>query len=449
MSKYKHTHGRRAFLRGLGTLAVGLPLLELTHGEAWAAGTTVQKRFIVFFEHGGTIGNVNTQSWSPDGRTWIEDGTENHHGWNDWAPIDPGEALMLGPIHRELEAFKSKLIVPRGIDNATCVENGPYNGGHGATNVTILTANAFSHPNDSDWYALGPSIDQVVAERLGRVQPMPFETIHLRVAGHDYGTPFSRAANQPVSSEESPMAAFNSIFSGVGSGPTPDPEVVRARALKRSVLDGVLEGFNALRSRVSSYDKAILDAHFDHISALEARIRALEETGTCSPPTVTDDERAEVVGPLMADILVAALRCGLTQVGTLEVADIITSWLPTPFGPVGYDIGHSLHHHAGDVGKTGELYAKAADWREEMQINRRWRMSLVGRILQGLDEIPEGTGTMLDNSLLLATSEFSSGVLHSARDMPILLAGSAGGYFRTGRHLDFNTLKNAGARAST
>jgi hypothetical protein len=66
-------------------------------------------------------------------------------------------------------------------------------------------------------------------------------------------------------------------------------------------------------------------------------------------------------------------------------------------------------------------------------------MGLVARILQGLKDTPEGGATMLDNSLLVATSEFSCGVEHSSRDMPFLLAGSAGGKLRTGRHLNFNS----------
>lgn len=450
MSKLRYTPGRRAFLRGVGTLAVGLPLLELTHGRAWAAGETVQKRFVVFFEHGGTINNVSGRAWGdngsdPYGVVWINDGLDRHHGWNDWAPIDPGETLVLGPIHQGLEAFRPKLMVVRGIDNQTAVRHNEDQGGHHVANATVLTAMApIDDPRISgNQIGQGPSIEQVIAERLNAVRRPPFETIHLRVAGDSYPPPFYRAANQPISAEDSPRAAFDSLFAGV-SGEAPDPAVTRARALKRSVLDGVLGGFNALRARVSTYDRAILDAHFDHISELEARIRLLELSGTCAPPSVSDVDRnhSEVVGPLLADILVAALRCGLSHVGSLDVADLITDWLPTPFATVAYDSGHTLDHHGMDVGRLGEYHSKADDWREEVQINRRWRMSLLQRILQGLDEIDEGGRTMLDNSLVLATSEFSSGADHSSRDLPILLAGSAGGYFRTGRHLNFNTLKD-------
>jgi hypothetical protein len=88
---------------------------------------------------------------------------------------------------------------------------------------------------------------------------------------------------------------------------------------------------------------------------------------------------------------------------------------------------------------TGAYYAKQKDWLDEMVANRQWCLGLYRRILEALDAVPEGNGTMLDNSLMLYTSEFSNGSFHSANDTPILLAGSAGGYFRTGRHINCNT----------
>jgi hypothetical protein len=74
-----------------------------------------------------------------------------------------------------------------------------------------------------------------------------------------------------------------------------------------------------------------------------------------------------------------------------------------------------------------------------MLSNRRWRLSLMTRIMDGLANIREGAVTALDNSLSLYTSEFSTGAYHSSVDVPVLLAGRAGGALRTGRSLDYNT----------
>jgi hypothetical protein len=207
-----------------------------------------------------------------------------------------------------------------------------------------------------------------------------------------------------------------------------------------SVLDGVMDGYHRLEPKLSSQDRQVVDAHLTQLSELERRVKALQ-TVTCTAPSVDhsiQDSDQQHVGTLMVDIILATLRCGLTQVATLELADIITHWLPTPFGDVAFDIGHSLHHVASDCGMQGTQYAKQQQWLDEMLANRQWCMGLFQRLLEGLDSVPEGNGTMLDNTLMLYTSEFSNGSFHSENDMPLIMAGSAGGYFRTGRHINCN-----------
>ncbi len=132
----------------------------------------------------------------------------------------------------------------------------------------------------------------------------------------------------------------------------------------------------------------------------------------------------------------------MMHVANLEIADILTPWAPSGLQvDSGYGIGHSLHHMATDVGPKGPSAAEADAWALEMKENRQWRLGLVKRLLDGLSDpsFMEGDKTMLDNSLVYYTSEFSRGVAHNARDTLCLLAGSAGGYFKTGRYLNFNT----------
>ena len=102
---------------------------------------------------------------------------------------------------------------------------------------------------------------------------------------------------------------------------------------------------------------------------------------------------------------------------------------------------HGLGHYAREVGATGANAGQLDDWLAEMRDNRRWRTDLVRLILEGLDDptFLEGGRTLLDNSVLLYTSEFSDPAGHMSVNTPVLLAGSAGGVLRTGRHLDYNT----------
>lgn len=424
--------GRRAFLRGLGAATIGLPLLELTHGQAFAAGAP-PKRFLTVFSHGGVISN--------QGRTRKYDGHGSNHGHDWWRPSDPGENLVLGPIHQPLQAFRDKLLVLESIDNMAGVRQHQYGtGGHGTANVTVLTCADVQAGEDP--VALGPSIDHVIAERLAVTQPVRFNRIHLKVRGHQYGTPYARAAGEPVGGEESPRRAFDTIFAGVtASGP--DPAFVRQQKRRASILDGVLEGYRGFRRQVSRADAQVVDAHLEHLRSLEQALATVELAPICSPPgQPTNTSQADLVGPLHAQLIVAALRCGLTNVANLEIADILTPWTPAGLRmDSAFDIGHSLGHYAREVGETGANAGQLNDWLAEMADNRRWRTSLVAEILAGLGDpnFPEGDGTLLDNSLLLYTSEFSDPAGHMSKNTPVLLAGSAGGYFRTGRHLDYNT----------
>jgi hypothetical protein len=301
------------------------------------------------------------------------------------------------------------------------------------------------HPDPESYdttIALGPSIDQVLAERLAEKYPVKFNRIHLTVDGHNYGTPYYAGPNQPVDGESSPQAAFDTIFEGV-TADEPDPAYEHLQLKRRGVLKGVMDSYNKFRGIVSQSDMHQIDAHLDHLSALEKELNAAPVL--CEPPTgISDptDMPGNLVGPLHVKLILAALRCGLTNVANLEIKDILTPW--TPSGLLmdsGFGIGHSLHHFAGDVGLGGPNPELLDNFVTEMFENRRWRMSLFKQLAEGLDDpaFMEGGYTMLDNSVMLWTSEFSSGVLHASAGIPMLLAGSAGGYFKTGRHLNYNT----------
>lgn len=425
--------GRRAFLRGAGGAALALPLLEVTHGRAFAQGMPTL-RFLTFFEHGGTLSNMGTRSF--------HDGSAKHHGLDYWRPASPDEALELGPIMASLEPWKAKLNVLQGVDNRAAMAQDQYGrGGHRLSNVTALTAATVDEPEEDRYVALGASIDQVIAERLAATQPVRFQNLHLRVNGHNYGTPYFRAARESVSGESDPRAAFRMIFEGVQTPSGPDPEVVRARQKRRSVLDALLDSYRDFTGKVGASDKHKIDAHLDHLRALELELEDLPPTPACVvPEEPPSGGSADVVGPLHIQLMIAAIRCGLTNVANLQIADILTPWTATGT-PMNQPRGHSLGHQAREVGPTGADASKHDGWVAEMTDNRVWRMSLMRQLVEGLDdpEFLEGDNTILDNSLVLYTSEFSNASQHVARNQPLLLAGGVGGRLQTGRNLEYNS----------
>jgi hypothetical protein len=158
--------------------------------------------------------------------------------------------------------------------------------------------------------------------------------------------------------------------------------VIKQLAMRGSVLDGVLEGIGQFRRRLGVKDQEILGAHTDHVRTLEREIEQSEipSTAQCVVPgePADIDGPGDVVGRLHVEIMLAALRCGLTHVANLEIADILAPWAPSgPQLEVAFGIGHALHHMARDVGPTGSDSNLAERWKTEMLENRQWRMGLV------------------------------------------------------------------------
>jgi hypothetical protein len=132
-------------------------------------------------------------------------------------------------------------------------------------------------------------------------------------------------------------------------------------------------------------------------------------------------------GKLHMDIFVAAFACGLTRIGTLQWGG---STSEQQFPWLGINSGHHTMSHVGDgdLGNMAQL----------VKINN-WYAQQFAYLLGKLDAIQEGTGTLLDNSIVAWTNELSKGNTHSSHNIPWVLAGSAGGYFRTGRFIQYAT----------
>lgn len=439
---------RRNFIRGFGGLAIALPALEFTSGKAFGQ-TAAQKRFVTFFEHGGTLTNHTHGVYGYGGFT---DGSSEQQGLDAWRPASrPGQPLQLGPIHKPLTdaGLAGNVVVVRGIDNLAGDQQGDYGNGHGISNVTILTATKGKNPGEADAKAIayGPSIDQVVAARWG-APAGGLASVNLLVDAHNYGSPYFKGSQQYASLIGNPRTAFSTLLGNVTTTPggQPDPAVVRAQKLRVSVLDGTAKNLARYQTKMSAADRLTVEAHLESVRSIERRVAAIQPpvAPSCSKPTVNGTyNNVNNTWEVMADIALAALRCGQTRVLSYEIGDFHMTWDPTPLPfSVGYDIGHSLHHMSRDMGKKGTLYVPHPDWltpyQQAMIRNRQFRANIVAKILKGLKDTPEGSGNMLDNTLFYWTSEFSNGAVHLGTDMPMMLAGGAGVGLQGGRYLNYN-----------
>jgi hypothetical protein len=181
---------------------------------------------------------------------------------------------------------------------------------------------------------------------------------------------------------------------------------------------------NGLQQRVGARDKARLEQHAENIRAIEKR---LSGSGTnlsaqCTMPTKPgplatnpDGEPFEERVAAMSSVLALALACDLTRVFSIQFTGSASN-------PVFHPIGITGGNH--DITHTG------AAGQDQIDKSTIWTMKQFGVFLGAFMAATEGDSNLLKQSAILATSDTSDGSAHSIDDYPILIAGSAGGYFK-------------------
>ena len=418
---------RRAFLRGVAfgvPVAIGLPVLEHflgESGEAFADGTALPKRFGVFFWGNGR--GIDTTRWTPaaTGATWD-----------------------LSPQLTPLMAYKQYLTVVSGTK--VKIANSPQ--GHHRGSVGILSgADFITQPAGNAPYRstfAGPSIDQTIAAVTGAMTP--FKSIELGISqklDKVEGTTLQFIShNGPDSGnqqEYDPVKLFDRIFAGGAKAPTTDPALIqKAGEMKASVLDSVLADLTSLEGRVGARDKARLEQHAQNIRDIEKRLTTVGPalSAQCMSPTRPGPLATNSGGEpfvertaALSQVLALALACDLTRVFSIQFTGSASN-------PVFYPIGISGGNH--DITHTG------AAGQDQIDKSTTWTMTQLGVFLGAFMAATEGTSNVLNQSAILVTSDTSDGAAHSVDDYPILVAGSAGGFFKSpGLHV-----KTAGDNSS-
>ncbi len=402
---------RRTFLRGMlagSAVSVGLPLLDIflnDSGTAFAVGGGLPKRFGLFFWGNGIL---------PD--RWVPTGT------------GAGDAWTLSEQLAPLASVKDDITLVTGMSVKV-----PNVEPHTAGAAGILSGAPLLLEGDHRTFTM-PSIDQVIAAELGGYTR--FRSIEFGAApkaGLSYNGPDNQ--NPP---ESSPKALFDRIFGGGFTLPGEDGVADPSLGLRRSVLDAVMEDAAQLQSRLGAADKARLDQHLTGIRELEKRIAWLEENPpsleACGIPATPAEIYPDVEGRpqlstknrVMMDTLAMALACDQTRVFTNWFTYSVNNLL-FPGAPSGH---HQLTHD--EPGDQPEVNKIVKHIMEELRYT-----------IEALRAVPEGDGTLLDNTILLATTDCSLGRTHSMDDFPIVLAGTAGGTFKKNFHYRSPSKENA------
>jgi Protein of unknown function (DUF1552) len=397
---------RRKLLTGATGAAIALPWLEAFAPRRASAQTALPKRFVVMF--------------SPDGLlpAWTPTGTEND--------------FVLSPILSPLAEHQAELVVIRGLYQEGGGGDGHQNGIGGMLTGTTLNAGPFggTQAPPAGW-ASGPSVDQRIADVIGSETKLRSLELGVQVGDADnWGRMCYRAGNQPLPPEDDPAAVYASVFADLHT----DPAVLAAeRERQRSILDAVGAEYSRVSAGLGSADRQRLEAHLDAVRDIEARLTRVGTSGSaaCSDPAIhavskDDNDSYPDVGALQIDLLAMALACDITRVASLQWSRSVSQ---TRFTWLGIDDGHH------DLSHLSDDDAVAVD--KLTRINQ-WYMTQLGTLIAALKAIPEGDGTVLDNTIILYCNELAKGNTHSRADAGYVLAGSGGGALSTGRFLDYD-----------
>ncbi|MEN9578264.1 MAG: hypothetical protein RJA70_1273 [Pseudomonadota bacterium] len=302
------------------------------------------------------------------------------------------------------------------------------------------------------------TVDQLIAGAIGTATARP--SLQLGLLNGNGALDFHHAnlcremsyddKGNPLNKRVDPRAVFDDI---VGAAAPVDPIAgERRRALDISALDAVQQSAETLSPRLATADRERLDQFLTSTRELELRIGAVAQGGSCrqlarpegglllpgevgfsgnGPQEITADtvwQRATA----MNDLLVMALECDVTRVITYQLdnsrSDLVYSWLRLENGGQ-VNAFHDETHLRWDPKPASPPGFEAIS---------TWMSQVVADLVQKLDGVPEGAGTLLDNSVVMYGSD-QHNADHAAWDLPIVLFGGGSGTFKRGELLALPT----------
>jgi len=437
MISSKNRITRRSVLRGAGGISIALPFLDamLLPRQSHAA-STIPLRFVVFYTPGGTL---------------LTDTGGNGGGWR---PTGTETAYTLSPMMASLNPYKDRLMFLDGLD-LSITQKGvghPHSRGMaGLLTGTQLLPGTFDTGGGNASFADGPSVDQVIAGRIG--QGLKFQSLEYSsgwsISGRSAGE-ISFAADQitmagsqkPIPPQTSAPAAFSRVFGSLANGGAS----AAATAKTKSILDAVSAEYTKLSAQLGPRDRATLAGHLDMIRQMEMGLSAAAGGGTsCVVPPVppagamvtnpTQSATGVVVtetdiptkGKIMTDLLVASMACDLTRVGTMQWADSEAKFILN-FDPLNLPDHHHgyQHEHGYQPDALFKIY--------------QWYATNFLYLLDKMNAVQEADGTtLLDNTLVFWCTEIQVPNTHAQNNMPFVLAGKAQGKVRTGRWIQIKS----------
>lgn len=424
----KNGHGRierRAFLRAMGVGAAVLPLLEAERAGAQSAVSQPKRSIFV--------------CW-PDGMLNRDE---------DWPAA--GTDFTLPDFMQSHEPYRNDMIFMRGMryrfirDSPDISERTGHAAYPGMLTGAMYSSGGSSTAND---VAGGLSIDQYIGNSLRAQGYDGLVSLNLGVKVDSTARLCWRGAgaNNAIVPNEDPYEVFNDLFAGAQADPNaPDPAITRVNSMRRSILDFVVGDLGRFSASLGKNDRERIDAHLTSVRELEQKLQATAGRGDLSALAPTLPQGINVgstvnfhtTTEMQMRIITAALAADITRSVVLQLGD--QGGANIVLTPLGFDADN--RQTSGNTGLVEGLHVIAHEDTDRKRRTDGWFQDQIANFVKLLNDTQDSNGRLLDSTVLVAMNNMRTGN-HQTDDLPAVLAGSMGGYFKTGRSVSFDAANN-------
>ena len=412
--------------KGVGACSL-TPFLMQLEAQAAAAQTGVMpKRFVFVIRSNGVL----TNEILPEG---VENVQERPHAQNlkDWVDTKITDK-KLAPGMKAIEPFKDKLTLIQGLSGR--MMSGNHEAGFGA----LGAYNGKRSPRDE-------TIDWALSQQLSGVIPHIGFTMEQFGKSVTYPNLSASGPRKALPYYADPMLAYTDLFGTIATG----GQARRSMDIDGNILDYMTRDVKRFQKSLSSYEKEKLGYYLDGFETLQARqakLRSMNKQLKDAAPELSEHFTSEIeVERLKAhfDLASSSLVAGLTSVCTIRCEHL-------GMRLSGLGLGAQTVHHIGHMiqGKedgtvensgAGRVFEKGAPVGEfaTRKVILDFHMQQIAGLWEKLKAVPEGNGTMADNTMIIYFSDHGDRHHSPFYLWPLTVLGDAGGFFRTGRYLQY------------
>lgn len=395
---------RRGFIRDLGVGAAALPFVLNLPSLGFANQARRKQRLVVMFSPNGIVPKT----------FW---------------PEEEGPDFTLPESLQPLSELQYRTLVLHGVCDRVRGDGDNHMRGIGCllTGTELFPGNIQGGSHTPAGWASGISIDQEIKNYLQKSEATRtrFGSLEFGVLVPDRADTWTRmvysGANQPIAPIDDPYQMFGKLY-----GKSKDREVLA------SVLDDVQEDLQKVSRAVSSEDRRLLDEHATFVREMEQELRtaAQAKAGHAIPelePGIKEqNDNIPQLSKMQIDLMVNSFVNDFARVATLQFTNSVGGakmrWL-------GVEQGHHELSHEPDSNEEAQ---------QKLTKINRWYCEQMAYLARRLAETPEpgGSGSLLDNTLIMWTNELGKGNSHTLDNIPFVLVGN-GLDFSMGRSLKF------------